>query len=76
MLIKINGRTKFFHGIERVTKVRPGRWDVISFRGVYRVEGGRAAGGTSREWFVSGPCYDEPLRATSLMDACKLIDNT
>lgn len=76
MIIKINGTPKFFNSIESVKMIRPGRYEVTNFRGVYKVEGGRHSGGTSREWFFEGPAYNGFVRCTSLVEACKIIDNT
>ena len=80
-LLKINGRLQFYTRVTEVRALRPGRYAVNSTIGGFFVEGGRPAGGTSRDWFVetadgSMIWGGTALRATSLLDALKLIDNT
>jgi hypothetical protein len=80
MLMKINGRLKFFSRVQEVRKLRPGHYVAQSSSGVFHIEGGRPAGGTSREWFVeaadgSNVFGGKHLNATSLMDALNLLEN-
>ena len=82
MLTKINGRTKSLSDrIQEVRKLRPGRWLVVTSYGAFEVEGGRAAGGSSRDWFVDQVDTGrqifggKALNATSLMDAIHLLEN-
>lgn len=74
MLIKINGRLQHFSRVEKVTMVRPGHYEAKWGDMTFKIEGGKAAGGTSREWFLSGPTFTGSLEATSLVDALNLID--
>lgn len=79
-LLKINGRLKFYHRVEDVRSVRPGHYAVQTSYGVFHVEGGRPAGGSSRDWFVeaadgSGVFGGKHLNATSLVDALHLLEN-
>lgn len=77
MLLKINGRTKFFNVVTEVTLVKPGSYRVTTSRGdVYEVGGGRDSGGAHNEWFFNGPHYAGTVFCTSLVEACKMIDNT
>lgn len=76
MLIRINGRLRFYNSITKVTKVGTGRWEVERNGDTYRVEGGRAAGGRHTDWFVESRHWVAPIWTTSLVDSLKLIDNT
>jgi hypothetical protein len=81
MLTKINGRTKFYSRISDVRKLRAGRWLVQTNYGAFEIEGGRAAGGSSRDWFVDQVDNGrqvfggKSLKATSLVDALHLLEN-
>jgi hypothetical protein len=77
MLLKINGRTRFFEHIESVTMDRRGHYTVKSVKGTrtHHVEGGRAAGGSPRDWFLDGDHLNKSIRCTSLMDALRIINN-
>lgn len=76
MLIKINGRQRFFQRIDSVSLVRPGRYEVTAGRFTFLVEGGRASGGAANEWFVhaDGEIFNATVFASSLVDALKQID--
>jgi hypothetical protein len=75
MLLRINGSLKFFQNDIAVKKLRPGHYTVTNFRGDYSVFGGRSAGGYHTEWYLSGPEVNGHIRCTSLIEACKIIDN-
>lgn len=77
MLVKINGRLKCFNRVSAVTRASASTYRVEASHGTFEVVGGRQAGGTSREWFVYHAKYfpKGPLDCTSLVEACKLIDN-
>lgn len=76
-LIKINGRLQFFRRIETVTGSR-GKFAVKAAHGEFRVEGGKRAGGTRRDWFLDwsldGEDFCKSIHCTSLMDALRVID--
>lgn len=79
-LCKINGRTRYFSRVQEVRKLRPGHYVVVACFGVFHVEGGRPAGGTSRDWFLEQAngtsIYTRAIPCTSLMDALHIIENT
>lgn len=76
--IKINGRKQFFNRIVAVTKVRRGHYEVTTeCHGTFHVEGGKAAGGTRRDWFLDGEPergWHKTIPCTSLVDALRCID--
>jgi hypothetical protein len=77
--VVVNGRSIPAGRVTGVNQVSPARWDVsTSMHPIpVRVEGGRQAGGTSRDWFVSHPTlYPKGLDATSFAHAVKQINNT
>ena len=70
---KINGRLYFFGILSNLTRVSKSLW-TVERRGVeYRIEGGRHAGGTSREWWLDGPQFNGSIDCTSLVDALRLL---
>lgn len=79
-ILKINGRSKFYSRITEVRKLRPGHYVVVASFGTFHVEGGKPAGGTSRDWFLDQAdgtnIYTRTIRCTSLCDALAIIDNT
>ena len=78
MLIKINGRLQHFSREITLNKDRPGHWSGTVNGHVFKVEGGKAAGGTRRDWFVeSGDFFGgNTLHADSLVECLKLLDST
>jgi len=74
MLIRINGRLRFFGRLDKVTKVRTGIYEVERNGITYHVEGGRTRGGTAREWFVHAPGWERSILTTGLVDSLNLID--
>lgn len=72
---KIHGRKYSFTRIVRCCRPRPGLWKAATSNGEYTIEGGRAAGGTSRGWFVDGPGIVKSIRCSGIVDALKLIDS-
>lgn len=74
MLTKINGRTHYFSTIRDIRKIQPGHWHVERNGRFYHIEGGKAAGGSRRDWFVDG-FGGKGIPCTSLVDALKLIDS-
>jgi hypothetical protein len=73
MLIKINGRNRFFGRLDSVTKVREGEFAVMRNGIAYKVEGGRHRGGTSCEWFVTGD-GESTYFVNSLIAGLTIID--
>ena len=76
MMVVINGRKRYFYSLENIKKLRRGHW-TVRHRGTgetYTIEGGKSAGGTRREWFVSHPQWRKPISATSLVDALNILE--
>jgi len=73
--VRINGR---LHKTERVAElqhVAPGTWHGTMTNGyAFEVFGGKAAGGSSRDWFV-GFNGTKAIECTSARDAFDLIDS-
>ncbi len=58
MLVKINGRTRFFDTDKLViTKVSGGKWSVEYDGGTFTIVGGRHSGGARSEWFIHWPRF-------------------
>jgi len=74
LLTRINRRLQFFRSDLTITKIRPGHWNVERNGVTYHIEGGRAAGGSSRDWFVDG-FGGKAIWTSSLVESLKLIDN-
>lgn len=76
MLIKINGRSRYFGRIETVTEIRPGHYEVTAGQFTLKVEGGRSSGGTANEWLIhaDGVIFNRTVLTKSLMESLRLID--
>ena len=71
----INGRQTIVKRITEIRATRPGNFEGLANGEHFHIEGGRAAGGTSRDWFVSwAGAWDGYIKATSLVNAIKLIE--
>ncbi len=71
---RINRRLYFFDRLTNLKQVSKSRW-TVERRGVeYRIEGGRHAGGTSREWWLDGPQFNGSIDCTSLVDALRVLE--
>ena len=74
--IKINGREYTVSRITEITKLADG----YTFTGLangspFEIYGGKKSGGAANEWFVEWPAaFSSYIRATSLVDAVKLIE--
>lgn len=74
-LIKINGRTQFFQTDKlEIKEEAAGRFTVSYDKGKFQVSGGRAAGGSARDWFVRNEIIygDRWLSAKSMVEALKM----
>lgn len=75
MLIKINGRLQRFNREITLNKERPGHWSGMVTGHEFKVEGGKAAGGSKSDWFVECPDFwNGSLKGTSLVSCIKLLD--
>lgn len=73
--IKVNGRNVYVNRITEITQTRKGHFEGIAYGSTFKIEGGKAAGGTSRDWFVEwDQGWNGSINATSLVDAIKLIE--
>ena len=72
----VNGRQTLVKRITEITQTRPGHFEGLADGERFHIEGGRAAGGTSSDWFVAWNGYwNGYINATSLVHAIKLIEN-
>ena len=55
-------------------EVAPGKFTVRRSGGTYRIEGGKRLGGSTRDWFLSGPGLDADVPCKSIVDALRLVD--
>jgi hypothetical protein len=75
--INVNGRVKFYSRLTNLKRVSRSTW-TVEHTGTgltYRIEGGRHAGGTSREWMLDGGDFTGVIDCTSLVDALHLLEN-
>jgi hypothetical protein len=72
--IKVNGRIRFYDHLVNFKRVNRSTWTVERNGQTYRIEGGRHAGGTSREWFLDGGSFNGSILCTSLVDALRLLE--
>ncbi len=71
----VNGREELVKRITEITQTRPGHFEGLAYGERFYIEGGRDAGGTSRDWFVSWDgAWNGYIAATSLVGAIKLIE--
>ncbi len=75
-IIIVNGRNRVY--VSRITEIeqtRPGHFHGVAQGSKFHIEGGKAAGGSSREWFVSWDGFWQGyIFATSLVEAINLIE--
>ncbi len=73
--VEINGRQTLVKRITEITKTRPGNFEGIANGKHFHIEGGREAGGSSRDWFVAWvDVWDGYISTTSMTAAIKLIE--
>jgi hypothetical protein len=76
--IVVNGRKARI--AKRITEIQQapgskGRWVGLADGKRFEIEGGRHAGGTSRDWFVQWDAISERcMKATSFVDAVTMIE--
>lgn len=72
----INGRFKTYYRIKRITKIAPGKYQVLSTHSpeLWIIEGGKSAGGRKTDWFVDHSLIGT-IPATSLIDALSVIES-
>lgn len=80
--INVNGRIHHFYRVKSLTKVTGSkfRWNVEATVGSFLIEGGRQAGGTSRDWFLtevgSSKIFGgKHIDCSSLIEALRIIEN-
>lgn len=79
--ISVNGRVRYFDRITDLKRAGRAAWTVVhkGTGGTYRIEGGRHAGGTRRDWFLDGPFTatgtGQSIHCTSLTDALRVLEN-
>lgn len=70
--IKINGRTRYFNRLESLSPDNAGRYTATTIAGyVFTIVGGKAAGGSSKDWFLS--CDNQNI-INGCMDCKSLVD--
>lgn len=69
-------RKRYYPGLQSVTQTRPGCFVAHHERhGAFEIQGGRAWGGTKREWFLSGNYIGQNIACASVADALRLIES-
>jgi hypothetical protein len=74
MLIKVNGRTKFFTHLQDLVQVSRYEWTVKRSDVTYTIFGGKHSGGRRNEWYVETQSWNKPIQTTSLVDSLNLLD--
>ena len=73
--ITVNGRKVYVTQINEFKQTRPGHFEGVANGTLFHIEGGRAAGGSPRDWFLDwGDILPAGYRCTSLVDAIKAIE--
>ncbi len=73
--VMVNRRQVLVNRITEIHKTRPGHFEGLAYGDQFHIEGGQAAGGSARDWFVSWDnAWDGHIRATSMVDALNLIE--
>ncbi len=76
-VIIVNGRNRVYTSrITEIAQTRPGHFHGVAQGSPFHIEGGRAAGGSPRDWFVSWDgLWTGYIGATSLTEAINLIES-
>jgi len=70
----VSGRRVYTTHLSNFQKPGPYTWTVERYGNTFTIEGGKRAGGTSRDWFVDSPTFNGSIACTSLVDAIRMID--
>ena len=74
MLIRVNGRSKYFDHLSDFRRVGPGKYTVQHHGVEFQIEGGKHAGGSRNQWFVDTAEWTKPIYTTSVMDSLDLLE--
>lgn len=74
MMLIVNGRSRYFDNLKEFTMVKPGYFTVMRNNTVYRIEGGKHAGGKRTEWFVDCSEWSGPIQCKSILKALTMLD--
>lgn len=73
---RINGKQYFFDRIRFINELNNHMWGGQTLSGVsFKVEGGKKAGGSARDWFLDVEGWKGSIHCTSLVDALRTINN-
>lgn len=73
--VEVNGRQIIVSRITEINKARPGHFHGIAQGSPFHIEGGKAAGGSPRDWFVSWDgVWTGSITAKSLTECIRLIE--
>ena len=75
--IRVNGRKIIAGRFESITKTGSGMWKGKASGYDFTIFGGRAAGGSSKDWFVQWQLDGDhdPIHVGSAVEAIKFINN-
>jgi hypothetical protein len=75
---QVNGRRIYVKRITAITKIGKAQWYVVDRNEkTYHIEGGKQAGGSSRDWFLDSPEWQgKAIVCSSFCDAINLIENS
>lgn len=67
----------WFKRIAKFERISRAAYRVTMTNGlVFRIEGGRHAGGSSRDWFVDSDRWNGSIHCTSIADALRMLENS
>jgi hypothetical protein len=61
--------------IESIVRIAPAQWHVkhANIDTPFRIEGGKAAGGSARDWFVDGGSFNGYIACKSFVEAVSML---
>ena len=75
--LKINGRAVYVTRITSIERASRAIWRGTASGYAFLIEGGKAAGGSSRDWWVEWDLLGGPaIHVNSFVDAVRLIENS
>lgn len=72
--MRVNGHLHYFDHVANLKRISQSRWTVERHGVQYRIEGGKHAGGTRRDWWLDGPQFNGSIDCESLIDALRLLE--
>lgn len=71
----VSYKGEYFARIQSVSILAPGRLQVKTARGTYKLEGGKKLGGRASDWFLEGPSISGYMVVRGILDGLRMINN-